>query len=322
MPVTRALFGVMLVLSPMRSSFGQEGDAANLLLRMSNALATLNYQGSFVYEHNGQLDALRLFHAGGSAEHERLVSMSGPRSELVRDGYSITCLQADTTSMVFPNRPGARLLPLVPDTRGASFQKLYSLSVGGPDRVAGYNARTIDISPRDGWRYGYRLWLDQDNFMLLRSAVVDSAERVLEQFMFVALDVGAKPKESDLAAGSGFNAVLPANEIALAGPRWRVADPPPGFHLVRTLQPAQGPTQAEHHSYSDGVATVSVYIEPLDPKLSAAQDSASTRGVLSIYAHVAGNWKFTALGDVPRATVQRMARSIQPLNSGAPQPAP
>ncbi|MEP7044378.1 MAG: MucB/RseB C-terminal domain-containing protein [Dokdonella sp.] len=311
--IVQRLFSAALLIAPMEGLRAEDVDAQNLVLRMSTAIASLNYQGTFVYDHNGQIDALRLFHAGGDAgERERLVSMSGPRSEVLRDGNAITCLQAGAGGIAFPNRVGSRLLPLVPDTRGPRFAKVYTVRVGGEDRVAGYAARIIDIVPRDAYRYGYRLWLDESTSMLLRSAVVDSANRMLEQFMFVALDVGAKPKESDLSFSGGLGTLSAPDEIALTGPpQWRAADLPPGFVFLRGQRPALGPTQAEHYTYTDGVANVSIYIEPRDPKLPTQPDHASTRGVLSIYSRGEGAWAITALGDVPRVTVQRIVQSMQ-----------
>lgn len=299
----------------------QEDLAGNLLQYMSAAVRSLDYQGSFIYEHNGEVDALRIFHQGGIRERERLVGLSGARSEILREGDLITCVQADRPTVLFPNRAGSRLLPLVPDTRSRAFGKLYALGLGGEDRVAGYRANIVEILPRDGYRYGYRLWLEQDSKLLLRSAVIDSSRRVLEQFMFVALDIHTKPNAADLAPSVAAGVGAAPEETPLTTPpRWRVTDPPSGFLYLRGQRPMQAPTQAEHYVYSDGIANVSIYIEPRDPKLPAAADSVLTRGVLSIYSRNEGDWKITALGDVPRATVQRMARSVQAVQTTVARP--
>lgn len=295
-------------------SFAQddEGAAAALLTRMSAAVRTLDYQGSFIYEHDGRIDALRIFHVGGRHERERLISMSGARSEVVRDGATITCLQSGLPTVLFRNGRNARLLPLVPDTRAGTFAQNYALRDGGEDRVAGYRARIVEIVPRDIWRYGYRLWIGEGTHLLLRSAVVDGGQRALEQFMFVALDVGAKPKQSDLLPGTDAGvSALPAEIPLDRASQWHVADLPPGFRLLRAQRPAQVPAEAEHQMYTDGLANVSVYIEPRGDV--AATDLAATRGVIALYAHADGAWKVTVLGDVPRATVERIARSVQPV---------
>jgi sigma-E factor negative regulatory protein RseB len=35
--------------------------------------------------------------------------------------------------------------------------------------------------------------------------------------------------------------------------------------------------------------------------------------MLGIYSHEVGNVRFTAIGDVPRVTLERMVRSLQPV---------
>ena len=313
----RVGFTILLLLIAGHAT-GQPADdatAQNLLAHMSAALRALDYQGSFIYQHDGRIDALRIFHAGGMPERERLLSLSGVRSEIVRDGASVICQPGGLPTVLLPNRLAAHLLPLIPDTRGAGFARLYSLSVGGTDRIAGYPAQIIDIAARDGYRYGYRLWLDENSHLPLRSAVVDGARRPLEQFMFVTLDIGATPRQSDLAPSSAATSTAAAPEVPLGGPpQWRVADLPPGFYFMHSQRPAEGPTQAEHQIYTDGVANVSIYMEPRSGP--SAPDRSLVRGALGIYSHDVGTWRITGLGDVPRATVERMARSVQPVAPG------
>lgn len=298
-----------------------EDDPANLMLRMSAAVRALDYQGTFIYQQGNRLDALRIFHEGGGNERERLLSLSGPRSEIVREGTTMTCVQGDGRTSVFANRAGSRLLPLVPEARGPGFQKLYELKLVGEDRVAGYQAHVIDMAARDGYRYGYRLWVEDRTSMLLRSAVVDAANHPLVQFAFVTIDIGAKPQDSDLALGGPPGPSIVADETGLTGPkRWRVADPPPGFGFVRALRPLRGAEQAEHQVYSDGIANVSVYIEPVAAGSDAGQQKLA-RGATNLYAHTQGNWRITVLGDVPPATVERIARSVEAVPSARDTPA-
>lgn len=291
--------------------------ATNQVLAMTSALNALDYQGSFVYERNGHTDAFRLFHEGSGQGRERLVSLNGPQTEVLRAGDLITYRQADGEVVVFPNKAGTRLLPLIPNIQIRRFSSSYALGLGGEDRMAGYKARIVDVLPRDGYRYGYRLWLEEGSKLPLRVALVDATQQVLEQYMFVSLDIHAAPKESDLALSRSVSSGNDPQELPLGGsPRWRLVDPPPGFLYVRGKQPASAPTSIEHYLYSDGLASVSVYVEPRDPRQPAAPDSAVSRGALNIYVRHEGDWKITVLGDVPRMTVQRIARSMQPLPAG------
>jgi sigma-E factor negative regulatory protein RseB len=301
---------VSITLFASSSAWAEDIAPQQLLTRMSASLRSLDFQGSFIYEHDGRVDALRVFHFGGERERERLVSLTGPRGEIVRDDRTVTCVQSGSIPTLFANRPGYSLLPLVPNVRELGAQ--YSVSAGGEDRVAGYVVRVVDIAPRDQYRYGYRLWLQQDTQLPLRSAILDAARRPLEQFMFVALDVGAKPSETDLLPGQSLDAaVSPAEEEKInSRPRWTVPQAPAGFRLVRTQRPP-GSNQSEHLVYTDGIASVSIYVEPRADTAQTTVESASMRGALSIHSRSDGALRITALGDVPPATVKAMALGVR-----------
>ncbi len=303
-----ALAALAFLAGPARAD---DAAAHELLSRMSTSLRSVDYEGSFIYQHDGRTDALRIFHAGGYPERERLTSLTGARGEIVRDGTAVVCVQSGGAPTLFASRAESQLLPLVPNVRELGDE--YALTTAGEDRVAGYDARIVDISPRDPYRYGYRLWLQKDNQLLLRSAVVDAARRPLEQFMFVALDVGTRPSETDLVpSGATAGAAAPADEMPLATrSAWDIANLPPGFRLVRAEQTAGAAPAAEHLVYSDGLASVSVYIEPHPLSAPLAVESGLMRGALSIHSIDAAGVRVTALGDVPPATVQAMARGVR-----------
>lgn len=303
-----ALAALALLAAPARAD---DAAAHELLSRMSQSLRSVDYEGAFIYQHEGRTDALRIFHSGGNPERERLISLNGARGEVVRDGTAIVCVQAGSVPTLFASRAESQLLPLVPNVRDLGDQ--YAVATAGDDRVAGYDAHIVEISPRDPYRYGYRLWLQKDNQLLLRSAVVDATRRPLEEFMFVALDVGTRPSETDLApSGDVANAAAPADEMPLATrPAWDIANVPPGFHLVRAQQTTGSAPESEHLVYSDGLASVSVYIEPHALSAPVAVESSMKRGALSVHSVDAAGVHVTALGDVPPATVQAMARSVR-----------
>lgn len=310
-----ALATLALLAAPARAD---EAAAHELLSRMSQSLRSVDYEGSFIYQHDGRTDALRIFHAGGNPERERLISLTGARGEVVRDGTAIVCVQAGGgVPTLFASRAESQLLPLVPNVRELGSE--YAVATAGDDRVAGYDARIVEIAPRDPYRYGYRLWLSKDNQLLLRSAVFDAAKRPLEQFMFVALDVGTRPSETDLVpSGDVAAAATPADEMPLATrPAWDVANLPPGFHLVRAQQASGAAPEAEHLVYTDGLASVSVYIEPHALSAPVAVESAMMHGALSIHSVDGAGMRVTALGDVPPATVQAMARGVRSVAARA-----
>ncbi len=290
-------------------------DASPLLDAMAKAMRTLDYQGAFTYQHAGRVDTLRIFHAGGARERERLVSLNGPRSELVRDGANVTCTQADGTTSVYSSTAGRGLMPLLPVADTGALDEHYDIRRIGEDRVAGYRADVVDVAPRDRLRYGYRFWLERDTRLLLRSMVIDGERRPLEQLMFVSLDIGTPPAETDLvpqkrdAAAAAVSA--PEVELVVRGtPHWQVSPAPAGFRFVSARRPKQGPDGAEHLVYSDGLATVSIYVEPRGDAV-AGYDTLAGRGTVNVFSRVMEDWRVTVLGEVPVATVHQFGNNLR-----------
>jgi sigma-E factor negative regulatory protein RseB len=305
--VARSFFALALAVA--LPSHADQSATADPLARMYLAIRQLDFQGSFVYLRGGKAEAMRILNSGGSPERERLVGLNGARTEIAREGGVVTCVSGDAPSKLF-DTPGARLLPLLPDLRGRSLATYYTVSTGDEERVAGYRARRIDIVPRDGYRYGYRLWLEDESGLPLRSSIVDASRRTLEEYMFVTLDIGTRPRDSDLMPSSNAGVADTVGETRVQ-PRWQVSDPPPGFVLTRTQRPAQGDENSEHQVYTDGLASISVYVEPHTGANVA--DRGLARGMLNIFTHDGGGWRVAAIGDVPRATLERMVGSMRPL---------
>jgi sigma-E factor negative regulatory protein RseB len=85
---------------------------------------------------------------------------------------------------------------------------------------------------------------------------------------------------------------------------WRVIDPPDGF---RTSDDST--LGADHRIYSDGIASVSIYVEPLS-RTAPAFSGPFSRGAVHFYGRVLDGMQVTVLGDVPAATVERFAQSV------------
>lgn len=303
-------------------AFAQTSEGATLLAQMAAAMRSLDYQGSFAYQHAGRIDTLRVFHAGGARERERLVSLNGPRNEIIRDGAHITCIRADDSAVVYNSTSERGLLPLVPDTADPQLEKSYRIALSGSDRVAGYSADIVDIVARDGFRYGYRLWIDKGSRLLLRSIVTDSKRNALEQFMFVSLTIGTPPSDTDLVPRQRellTTTAADSNEIEMRGaPMWQVTKFPPGFSFRSARRSRDAVKGAQHLIYSDGLASVSIYVEPRDAGTEELTTMAG-RGTMNIYTYSSGAWRFTVLGDVPLATVTMMAQSLQQVSTSLPK---
>jgi sigma-E factor negative regulatory protein RseB len=294
--------------------------ARHWLDRMSGALKTLDYDGTFVYQHGGKLDVMRIVHrvdAGG--RRERLVSLTGSAREVLRDDRSVTCIMPDNKSVMIGQSRPPQPFPVVPEDL-AMISQNYLLEDEGDDRMIGFRARVIAVTPKDQFRYGYRFWIEQDSRMMLRSDLTGEDGTAIEKVMFTALDIGIDIPASDLQpslTGDGFSwnrqtELNAAQDPAHGQPGWAVRELPAGFMLTdfrrRRLHEQGG--EAEHMVYSDGLATVSVYVEQALPE-TAPFTGLSTMGAMNAYGAVVEGYQVTVVGEVPVATVRMIATSVR-----------
>jgi len=294
--------------------------ARQWLDEMSSALQTLDYDGTFVYLHDGKLEAMRIIHqvdAGG--ERERLVSLTGSAREVLRDDKAVTCIMPDSRSVTVGQSRPRPPFPVVPRDLG-SVSHHYLLEDLGDDRMAGHLTRVIAITPQDDYRYGYRFWIDKNTRMLLKSDLIGADNESIEQVMFTRLGIGADISEAELEpslTGEGYvwqrqEAIRQDPVVDPGKPAWRVARLPAGFELThfQHRRMRQDGAAAAHMVYSDGLATVSVYVE----QLSAAGDTfngLSTMGAVNAYGLQLDGHQVTVVGEVPPVTVEMIARSVE-----------
>jgi sigma-E factor negative regulatory protein RseB len=293
------------------------------LQRMEDALSTRNYQGVFVHEHGGQSETLRILHRVRNGEVcERIVSMDGSGREFIRRGDELRTYLPDQKLVLVEKRPGLGLLLnelRVPDTT-ASGQ--YTTRDGGRARVAGRQARLIDVEPLDELRYGYRVWIDETTAMPLKSQLRAAGGRVVEQLIFTSLTLPAQMADAALQPAIDAQHYRwlrydhPVREGSAPVMVQEVGELPPGFRLtVRALQRLPGTRGAVTHLvFSDGLASVSVFIDAHGRGQGAVSAIKSTSvGSSSAFSMMIDGYRITALGEVPPDTVRAIVHALRPV---------
>ncbi|MHB1671245.1 MAG: MucB/RseB C-terminal domain-containing protein [Acidiferrobacter sp.] len=202
-------------------------------------------------------------------------------------------------------------------------RQFYAFHLGGLARVAGSMARLVVITPRDDYRYGYRLWADRRNGLLLKAAVINDDGRAIEQFLFTRLRLHrAIPASAVGPIGVGqVHAYKEERGELFPDPesRWTVGKRPPGFRLaMRLMRRVSGQKGVvQHLVYSDGLAGVSVFIGRR-PRAALVHAQLIRLGALHVFRTVVDHRMVTALGDVPMLTVEAMALSVRRLAPAAP----
>lgn len=291
-------------------------DAGDWLMRMAEAMRKQAYEGTLVYEHDDRLESMAIVHGYiDGQEYERLRVLNGAPFEIIREGEKVTCVWPAKRRMLVDQRPGDLLAPKPPrDLR--SLPGHYRAELGETERVAGREARILRIEGEDRYRYGYRMWIDTETGLLLRSDLIGREDTVYERIMFTDIEpldtVGLERFEPSLEGEAYSRHGDPsADSTRLENPDWEMADLPPGFRLVSHRNQAMPPhgEAVQHSVYTDGLASVSIFVEP------AGSDAMPLRGLSRMGAvHAFGRevegHQVTVVGEVPAATVKHIGLGV------------
>jgi sigma-E factor negative regulatory protein RseB len=305
-----------LLLLALLGSQASAQQARDWLERMGHAVEELNYRGTFVHVLDGTVERLHIVHRNADGQSgERILSLDGPGREIVRQGDQVQGIFPDRRIVLFETRSDVSPLVSALPSNSTELEPHYEITLGASARIAERAAQVLEIKPRDEFRYGYVLWLDEETAMPLQSQLIDEQGQVVEQILFteieVPADIPAAALEATIAT-EGFTMLRAPDAAPFAAEiPWRAAAVPGGFKLsVATQSPIAGSdTPVEHLVYSDGLATVSVFIE--DPATKAeVGEGFSTVGSTNAYSLTLRGRKVTAMGEVPRQTVRTIASSL------------
>jgi len=291
-----------------------------MLMRMQTAAQNINYQGTLVYLQDGQVQSMRVVHkADQHGEVERLINLSGVAREIVRKNDVVTCYMPDRKAVTVgrQQRFKGNLLSQLAENDFDQLQDYYLFEFEAVDRVAGQAAQRILIKPKDSSRYGYRLWVDEINTLLLKSDLLSEQGRVLEQTMFADIRIGDDIPDAMLAPESRsdnftwFKHDAVNSEKSLVESRWAIADLPQGFFVTTRFnhQMPNSDRPTEHWVISDGLASVSIYIEQV-PEGQSAFEGASAMGATNAFGVLNDAHQITVIGEVPASTVEKLAHAL------------
>ncbi|HEY1892654.1 MAG TPA: MucB/RseB C-terminal domain-containing protein [Steroidobacteraceae bacterium] len=324
-----------LVLALTLSGVAYADEPAKWLERMNQALTTLNYDGTFAHWEGGKVEMLRIIHrvADGTVS-ERLVSLDGSGREFIRTGSSLTCYLPDKHVVLVEHTPAkVSLLSGFPAINEQT-ARFYEIREVARMRFNRRSTHLITVMPRDQYRYGYRLWIDDSTAMPLKTQLCDAQGDVIEQVVFANLKVRSHIPDSAFRPGmatTGFQWLRnDSPPLKAAGSQhgtvWSADHLPPGFHMtVRAAQVMPGsPGPVDHLVFTDGLASVSVFVQTTHIEVTPGQVVMESARVGSSYAFstVVDGHKVTAVGEVPAQTVRFIADSVKAEKTGETAPPP
>ena len=294
-------------------------EALSWLTRMANASSQVNYSGTFVYHNRGSTETSRVVHfvnqAGGV--FEKLEALDGQAREVIRTNDQVTCYLPGAKTVIIEKRSARRFPALLPEQLGGVSDS-YSVRVTGKDRVAGFDCQVIALEPRDKLRYGHQFCAEIDSGLLLRARTLSEKNEPLESFVFTELRIGgafSRDQVKSKYASRSKDWKVDTSSLVLsdvaAETGWVLKSQPAGFKKLTELKRSIAGRAATVSQivYSDGLAAVSVFIEPL-PKARPPQ-SLSHQGAVNIYVRRVADHMVTVLGETPAATVMQIADSLE-----------
>ena len=316
---------VLVVFFLLCSSTIYASGISEWLMRVETAPERLSYTGSFLYEHDGEMESMRVVHRVRNNQFkERLYSLTGSAREIVRDDNSVWCYIPDKQVGVHEYRQSSRNTFL--QIRGEQISKLdkyYSLELGELSRVADRQARIISIMPRDDYRYGYELWVDTETGLLLRSDLKDRSGVTIERYMFVEISIGTEISDAELEPMTDQNSLswfgmdMPKSRSSdgESAMLWDSETLPAGFKLSYSVnrRSVMEDGLVEHHVYSDGLSSVSLFVKNrADGKTLTT--GVSRMGAVSAYSTNVDGFDVTVVGEVPESTVSIIATGVARIN--------
>lgn len=311
---------------------GSSQDAAGWLKKIAGASRQVNYSGTFIYQHGGQVETSRIVHfvnaAGG--EIERLEALDGPAREIIRTNDQVVCYWPKSKTLVVEDR-GRRPFPALLVERLADIAENYEVRKENADRVAGHDCTWIALAPRDNLRYGRRFCAETRSGLPLRAQTLNERKEMVESFAFTQIAFGGsfsrdavKSKYAALSRTQNWRVERSAFSVPTAGEvvtdsGWVLSSKVPGFQKVmetrRSLPGRSG--VVSHLVFSDGLAAISVFIEPAAKSAAQPPQSLTRQGAVNIFARQSGGHTITVLGEAPAGTVMQLSNALE---RKAPQP--
>ncbi|MFZ4479029.1 MAG: MucB/RseB C-terminal domain-containing protein [Rhodoferax sp.] len=292
------------------------------LARVQQASRRRAYVGTFVVTAGASLSSSRIWHVcDGVQQVERVESLTGaPRSTFRHNDQVLTFLPV-TRVVLEERRESLSFPPNFLQSNETSIARFYLLKAAGVGRVAGLEADVLQLQPRDSLRFGYRVWTEKNTGLVVKLQTLNAAGQVLEQAAFSELQLEAPVSMSQLTQmmgnTEGYQLARPEFiKTAAAVEGWVLRTEVPGFKplschrrmIAGAAGSPQGPTL--HWIFSDGLASVSLFIEAFDPQRHAQAGSYAIGATHSLTRRV-GNWWLTAVGEVPPQALMAFAQGLE-----------
>jgi sigma-E factor negative regulatory protein RseB len=194
----------------------------------------------------------------------------------------------------------------------------YRFTLNGTGKVAGRVTQRIEITPKDNYRFGHHLWVDSKTGLLLQTHLINEQGQPIEQFVFTDIKYLDTIPDELLKPGvdkKGFTWIEAKDDgkkVAGSFEGMDISWLPDGFmedmKINKKLPNSIIPV--EQVVFSDGLASVSVFIEEEIEHDPTSLLGGTRMGALNVHGRTLGDYHLTVIGEVPYRTVKKISDSI------------
>lgn len=284
--------------------------------RMTGAVKTTEYEGTVVRSQDGKLEAFKVVHAvSDGVVREKVIIQDGNGLEIIRNGNEVQCIFPDHESVLVEEWNNQSTLFSTLPSSDIRLGSEYDVLIKGVERVANRRSVKLAILPHDNYRYGYRIWLDEKTGFPLQTQLIGDDSEPLVQVKFADIQIQSDILVSALLSSYSTDTWkwtdVPRRKVKRdVETAWESDDIPAGFRVISTKQELLPDSEEAmtHILYSDGLATVSVFVAAAEDKHKSKR---SQVGASNTYSTVIDGYRVTAVGEVPKATVELIATSMR-----------
>jgi len=290
-------------------------DAWQVLEKSAYAARELNYEGQFIYVNGEQARTVDITHMNyGGREVARNVVLDANQREVYSKGNDIVIFQPTNKNIIIKKRRGKNLFPAMLPTNLGVIKANYSAELAGTEFVANREAQIVELMPVDEYRYRYKVWTDVKFGLILKMTLLNVGNKTLEQIYFNKISMlnSQNPNWFEPKIDISKQYVTEkSSPVTAVDNNWEVKNLPAGYQKINHIQRhVRGKNiMVDQMVFSDGIASVSVFIEPL-AKGQRPKKGQMLMGSTNMCANVVEGHQVIVVGEVPEMTVRTIAKAV------------
>ena len=287
--------------------------------KIASAPTKYSYVGTFVRFSNNDAETSHIVHiADKTGEHERTELLDGPVREIVRHNDEVRSYFPGNVDTVSEKRWLRGHVSILRPKSLSSIDDNYLIKKAGKERISNYECQVILLEPKDNARYKHKLWADMRTGLLLKAAVIYK-DQLIEQFFFTELKIDNQIDRELLIPKYPVEITTPhithpePLEMEWNESNWQISALPNGFKKISVMRHKLSgkPEFVDHITLSDGLATVSVFVETTKGNVvSPVKRSFPGHGAINVYTRTIAGHIVTTVGEVPLEGVIEIGNSV------------